>query len=168
MKNIYLIFITVLIAISTLCAQNVKKIQSPQINNNIKITTTGNVNIKSTTLYYYDSIGVKVPKNNTVNLNQAVRLLLVVKPNSWFQKDSIVSIGASEKIVTNAGVKVLEEKDLFASFTDINAVDAEYISLKAVITGMTKKIPYFKVSFTVWDKWGKGKIMGTYILKINQ
>lgn len=99
-------------------------------------------------------------------LNQNVNMMVQIDRGGWVERDGIVSIGASEKIITNTGNTILNEPDLFATLTDISADDAQYITLKAVITSMTKKISYFLVTFTIWDKWGSGKITGSYKLKI--
>jgi hypothetical protein len=168
MKNIVLILFSFCLFYNSIIAQTDRKRSNPKFKNNITIKTTGGVKIVNAGLYYADSIQIAVPNNNTVALSQNVSLVLVLEKGTWLQKDGIVSIGASEKIVTNTGVVVLNNDDLFKNFTNISADDADYITLKAVITSMIKKIPYFVVHFTVWDKWGKGKITGSYRLRIKQ
>jgi hypothetical protein len=157
----------ILFALHSVSAQETNKAVTPKIKNNIKITATNGVVVNYAGLYFEDYT-TPVPENNTVALKQHVYLILELKPNSWIQRDSIVSIGASEKILTNTGALVLQETDLFSKLTNIKATDAEYITLKAVITANDRNFPYFLVHFSVWDKWGKGKITGSYKLNMTK
>ena len=128
------------------------------------MTTTGGIKLVKAYLFYDDQS--KVPAGNTAKLNQQVNMLLKVAPDGWAEKDGNVQIGAYEKITTNTGQKILEEKDLFATLDSISPADAQFITLKAVITSMTKKFSYFQVSFRVWDKQGTAEIKGSYHLYI--
>jgi hypothetical protein len=138
--------------------------KAPEISNGIKINTTANIKIVTAYLYYDG--GKPVPDSNRASLGQNVNLLVQVERGSWIEKEGKVSIGASEKIATNTGAVILNEADLFENLKDISAEDAQYVTLKAVITSMTKKFNFFLVSFVIWDKWGTGKITGSYRLKI--
>ncbi len=51
--------------------------------------------------------------------------------DGWKEQDGKVSIGAAEKIETNDGEVILDEKDLFAAMPVINADDAKFITLTA-------------------------------------
>jgi hypothetical protein len=137
---------------------------APRISNGIKMNATGNIKIVKAYLYYDG--GKPVPDSNRASLGQNVNLLVQVERGGWVEKEGKVSIGASEKIATNTGAVILNEADLFENLKDISAEDAQYVTLKAVITSMTKKFNFFLVSFVIWDKWGTGKITGSYRLKI--
>lgn len=163
MKSLLFTALSFLLA-GAVSAQKTTPAPKPKISNGIKLTISKGIELKTAYLFYDD--GRKVSDSNTASLNQKVNLMVQVKRGGWVEKEGIVSIGASEKISTNTGLTVLDEPDLFATLTDISAEDAQYITLKAVITSMTKKYSYFQVSFTIWDKWGTGKITGSYRLKI--
>lgn len=145
-------------------AQNDKNPSEAIIENGIKLNFSKGIEVITAYLYYDDN--TKVPESNIASVNQNVNMLVQIKRCGWVEKEGKVSVGASEKINTNTGLTILDEADLFKSLTDITAEDAQYITLKAVITSMTKKYDYFVVIFSIWDKWGTGKISGSYRLKI--
>ena len=145
-------------------AQKTTTLANPKISNGIKLTLSKGIELKAAYLFYDD--GKKMTDSNIAALNQNVNMMIQINRGGWIEKEEKVSIGASEKILTNTGLTILDEADLFATLTDISADDAQYITLKAVITSMTKKYSFFLVRFTIWDKWGTGKITGSYRLKI--
>jgi hypothetical protein len=145
-------------------AQDAKMAVIPEISNGIELKLSEGIQLVKAYLFFDD--GKKLSDSNFAELKQKVNLLVQVQPGSWTEKDGKVSIGASEKITTPSGGEVLNEADLFATITDINAVDAQYITLKAIITSMVRKFDYFLVNFTIWDKWGSGIISGSYKLRI--
>ena len=106
MKNIALSLFSLFLFYNTVNAQTNRKRSNPKFKNNITIKTTSGFKIVDAGLYYTDSIQIAVPNNNTVALSQNVSLILILEKDTWFQKDGIVSIGASEKIVTNTGIVV--------------------------------------------------------------
>lgn len=136
----------------------------PKISNGINLNLGKGIKLVKAYLFYDG--GARVADSNLADLGQNVNMLIQIEKGGWVEKDQKVSIGASEKISTNTGAMILNEADLFAKFADISAEDAQYITLKAVITSQTKKFEFFLVSFTIWDKWGSGKITGSYKLKI--
>jgi hypothetical protein len=164
MKIVLLCLGLVFSCCSMLTAQKTNTSAKPKISNGIKLTLSKGIQLKTAYLFYDG--GARVPDSNTASINQNVNMLIQIERGGWQEKEGKVSIGAAEKIVTNTGLKILEEADLFATLTDISAEDAQYVTLKAVITSMTKKFGFFIVSFTIWDKWGTGKITGSYRLKI--
>jgi hypothetical protein len=145
-------------------AQKTAIAEPPKISNGIKINASAG--IKLTKAYLFYDGGTRVSDSNKASLNQNVNILVQIERGGWTEREGKVTIGASEKILTNTGLKILDEKDLFATLADISADDAQYVTLKAVITSMKRKFGYFLVSFTIWDKWGPGKITGSYRLYI--
>ena len=137
---------------------------APVIRNGIKLKLSKELKLVKAYLFYDG--GARVSDSNMADLNQHVNMMIEIKRFGWVEKNGIVSIGASEKITTNLGAVILNDPDLFAKLKDINADDAQYITLKAVITSTNKKIEFFTVNFTAWDKWGTGKINGSYRFKI--
>ena len=164
MRKIILAVATIFFGTGLVVAQGAVPASVVKISNAIKLKLS--VGVKLKTAYLFFDGGKRVPESNMADLNQNVNMMVQIDRGGWVERDGIVSIGASEKIITNTGNTILNEPDLFATLTDISADDAQYITLKAVITSMTKKISYFLVTFTIWDKWGSGKITGSYKLKI--
>lgn len=158
--------ILIILLLSSYAFNKKNNAQKPVLKNGIKITENTGIKIKEAALYLKDY--TPLLESNTVKLNELVILDIELEPDNWTQKDSIVSIGASEKIVTTKGATVLNSEDLFANFKNIKASDAQYLTLKATITENKNEISDFIVYFTVWDKWGKGKFSGNYKLKISK
>lgn len=132
--------------------------------NNIEIEAKG-VEVEKAYLVFED--GSNVPQDNIVDFSQPVRIVLVIK-KGWKETDGKVKLGASEKIEVESGEVLLDEKDLFAKYSEegISAKDAEFITLSAKVTLMKTITPLttFYVSFRVWDKSGEGYIQGMYKL----
>ena len=104
-----------------------------------------------------------VPSDNKVEIGQRVRLRLIL--SGWQPVNGKVALGASEKIATDEGQVVLDEKDLFANLTEgADPKDAGVITLSAVITRVDKLFKYFEVSFKVWDKNSSDNATGSYRL----
>ena len=104
-----------------------------------------------------------VPADNKVEIGQNVRLRLII--SGWKPVNGRVALGASEKISTDDGQVVLDEKDLFANLTDgADLKDAGVITLSAVISRVDKLFKYFEVSFKVWDKNSSDNASGFYRL----
>ena len=109
--------------------------------------------------------GSLVPADNKVGVGQEVGLRLIVK--GWKEENGRVYPGTSEKVMTSDGAVLLDEPDLFNSYTDgVTAKDAEIITITAVITKLDKLYDHFLVSFRVWDKKGDGEVSGSYKLYI--
>lgn len=138
---------------------NVTESKPNRAANSITFNESGGVKLKRAFLMFDD--GRVVPTGNKAMIGEQVNLLLIVE--GWEEKDGKVYLGASEKITSAEGAVVLDEKDLFATFQDgIAPVDAQTITLSAVITGQRQATDHYKVSFRVWDKTGKGEITGSY------
>lgn len=135
-----------------------------QIKNGIKLTATGGVVVDKAYLLFED--GSSVAAGNQVEVNQKILLVLEIQ-KGWVAVDDNVQIGGKEIITTSSGDLVIKSEDFFANLKTISVEDSKYITLKAVITNQTKYYPYFVVKFEVWDKQGKGKIIGSYRFKTN-
>jgi hypothetical protein len=136
---------------------------SSKIRNGIELNSKGGMKVSQAFLLFED--GTLVPSTNEAKVNQEVNLRLIIE-NGFTQNNGMVEIGASEKIETNTGETLLDEKDLFRNLGEIEAARAEALTLKAVITRLDKLYDYFLVSFRVWDKKGNGEVTGSYKLYI--
>ena len=128
--------------------------------NNIKVESKG-VKVEQAFLMFDDD--KLVPSDNKVEIGQRVRLRLIL--SGWEPVNGKVALGASEKIATDEGQVVLDEKDLFANLTEgADPKDAGVITLSAVITRVDKLFKYFEVSYKVWDKNSSDNATGSYRL----
>lgn len=143
-------------------AKTTSGVISSKIRNGIDIKATGSLKVKQAFLLYED--GTLVPETNVTAVNQPVNIRLMVE--GFTESDGKVEIGASEKIETNTGQVVLDEKDLFADLGAIEAERAKLLTLKATITRIDQLYDYFVVSFRIWDKKGEGSVMGSYRLQV--
>jgi hypothetical protein len=134
-----------------------------RLSNEIALQPDG-VKVDKAYLVFED--GSRVPDGNIVDFSKAVKLVLIID-KGWKETDGKVMLGASEKIEVESGEILLDEKDLFAAYTDgINATDAKTISLTArvTLTREIKPLTTFIVSFRVWDKNSNAFIQGQYKL----
>ena len=164
MKKYTLIILLFVFYSGMAAAQHTDPADVRKISNGIKLKLTDGIKLIKAYLFYDG--GTRVPDSNLANVNQNVNMMIQLQRFGWVEKDGKVSIGASEKVTTSLGAVILNEPDLFSTLTDISAEDAQYVTLKAIITSTTKTIKYFTVSFVVYDKWGPGKITGSYRFKI--
>jgi hypothetical protein len=133
-----------------------------KIRNNIQLKTK-DVIVSQAFLMYAD--GSLVPQSNETTVNRAVKIRFVVD-EGWVENNGRVSLGAAEKIQTNDGRVILDEKDLFRNSKHIDANDSHFITLTANVSKMEKSYEYLTVSFRVWDKNGSGEITGNYRLYV--
>jgi hypothetical protein len=144
-----------------------KKVAVPsplsKIRNGIEIHTKGNLEVSQAFLLFDD--GSLVPASNQAGVNQNINLRLIIE-NGFTESNGKVEIGASEKIETNTGQLLLDERDLFKDLGEIEAARAKMLTLNAVITRLDRLYDYFLVTFRVWDKKGNGEINGSYKLYI--
>ena len=134
-----------------------------KIRNGIELQSKGNLNVSQAFLLFDD--GSLVPSSNQANVNQQVNLRLIIE-EGFTESNGKVEIGAAEKIETNTGQVLLDEKDLFHDLGEIEPERAKMLTLNAVITRLDKLYDYFVVSFRVWDKKGDNEITGSYKLYI--
>ncbi|MFN2457508.1 MAG: hypothetical protein ABR502_04845 [Chitinophagaceae bacterium] len=139
-----------------------KNNRNAKIRNDIQLNAK-DVKVSQAFLLYED--GTLVPATNETNVNEPVKLRLVID-EGWKQNAGKVSLGASERIETNDGLLVLDEKDLFKDIASIDTSDAHFVTLTANISRVDKLYDYFLVSFRVWDKNSTGEINGSYKLYI--
>ncbi len=129
-----------------------------KIRNQISLKSSG-VTVQQAFLMFED--GKLMPQDNKVEIGQKVLMRLIIK--GWKEVNGKVFLGAAEKIATDEGQTVLDEKDLFANYTEgISPTDAATITLTAVITRVDKLFNHFEISFKVWDKNSTDNITGSY------
>ena len=74
-------------------------------------------------------------------------------------------VDAEERITTNDGKQLLDQKNLFSDYADgLSSEDAKTISVSARITAIDKLYDYFTVTFRVWDKLSQHDVAGSYKL----
>ncbi len=140
-----------------------KEENKTQVLNDIAVGTSGDVEVYRAFLSYES--GDLVPSSNTTSLGKPIYLNLNIT-KGWKEENGEVSLGASERISTDNGTVILDEADLFRSYTSLRADDAKFVRLKAVINNMSGPIKYFVVDYKVWDKNGDGVITGSYKFSI--
>ena len=138
----------------------VTTIPSTTFDNGIKIKIKG-FKVKSAALYFDDNS--KVPEDNLVEVDQRINMLINIE-SGWKTINEKVFPGGSGIIKLNSGYEVLRSDDLFKAYdeTGVSPQDAEYITLKAIITKLDDKKKYIIVTFRVWDKKGTSEINGSY------
>ncbi|MEP7237799.1 MAG: hypothetical protein ABI685_08045 [Ferruginibacter sp.] len=138
----------------------------PVILNNISIIATGGFEIDSAYLNYED--GTPVLTGNITQLDRKIVMWIIIK-KGWKDMNGKINIGASESILSDKAVVILENLQLFPAGSDEGTLeDGRYVSLNAVITKLDDAIPYFTAKFKVWDKNGTGKISGSYIFAVKE
>ena len=136
-----------------------------KILNNIIVHESGGLKVARAFLSFED--GSLVPKTNRTELGKPVYLNLLVK-SGWKVDNGMVSIDASEKIVSDAGELVLDATNLFKASRAIQEKNSGNIYLKAVITKTRTEINYFIINYLVWDKLGHGEIKDSYRLFVDE
>lgn len=131
-----------------------------KIKNNIELEEHG-IKVEQAFLLFEDN--TLVPESNETTVGKKILLRLILK-DGFKEKDGKVFPGASEKIETNSGEVVLDEKDLFASYdsTGVPEDDAKYLTLSAIITKLDKLYDYFVVKFKIWDKNSEAYVSGSF------
>ena len=136
---------------------------SAKIRNGIQLKANG-LKVEQAFLAYED--GSLVSNENKIDVNQKVVLRLIM--DGWKEENGKVMIGATEKLTTSKGQTILDTEDMFGAYPDgVDAKDAKYITLSAVITRLDQLYDYFLVEFRVWDKKGGGDVTGSYKLYLN-
>jgi len=131
-----------------------------KIRNGIQLKANG-LKVEQAFLSYED--GSLVSNENKIDVNQKVVMRLIM--DGWKEENGKVMIGATEKITTSKGQTILDTEDLFGAYPDgVDAKDAKYITLSAVITRLDELYDHFLVEFRVWDKKGGGEVTGSYKL----
>ncbi|MCU0375293.1 MAG: hypothetical protein MUF24_08300 [Chitinophagaceae bacterium] len=104
---------------------------------------------------------------NTAKLNERVILTLELD-TGWTKIGGKSYIGAYEQILDAEGTVILDTEDLFAAYDKegLGADVALNINLSAIIDSIQPGLNEFTVRFKVWDKRGKGVILGSFKLII--
>ena len=133
---------------------------SSKIRNGIQLKANG-LKVEQAFLTYED--GSLVSSENKIDVNQKVVMRLIM--DGWKEENGKVMIGATEKLTTSEGQTILDTEDLFGAYPEgVDAKDAKYITLSAVITRLDELYDHFLVEFRVWDKKGGGDVTGSYKL----
>jgi hypothetical protein len=131
-----------------------------KIRNGIELKENG---LKAEQAFLVFEDGKLIPPDNKVEIGQWVGLRLLL--DGWQKKEGKVFADAEEQITANDGKQLLDEKNLFKTYTDgLSAEDAKIITLSARITAIDKLYDYFTVGFRVWDKQNQNEISGSYKL----
>lgn len=133
--------------------------EGPKVNNGIQLASTG-VRLKTAYLSKNDE---SVPDDNTIAFDGPVKIHFEFD-SAWTNENGKVFLGASEKIVQDNGVIIIDEQDVFAKYPDgVPYEDAKYVNLTAKLT-LKEGSPKVSVTvyFRIWDKKGTGSIEGSY------
>lgn len=135
------------------------------IKNDIELEAAG---VKVKEVYLLDA-DKNLLTDNVTGIGE--KIYAVIKLDTgWVKENGKSFIGASERISTSAGRVIIDAEDIFKDYeaTGISAVDAEVISLSAVITQADTGLENFVVQFRVWDKKGKGEVKGKYKFRLRK
>lgn len=154
----------VLIALGCNFSTNEEPAKKPyrKIRNGVTLNTKALV-VDQAYLTFED--GSLVPEGNQVSYGQKITLHIVIR-NGWKSEDDSLSLGASQKVVTETGMTLLDNKDLFDGYGYVSAEDSKLIRLSvttAVGSGLFDK--YF-VSFKIWNKETVQEVTGKYQLNM--
>lgn len=144
------------------CELNInKETKTGKIRNGIQFKAAG---LKVEQAFLQKEEGPLLPADNKIELKEKIKLRLVL--SGWKDKDSLVSVGATQKITTSTKVVLADDGDLFAkdSINTLTLNEARYINLSVVIDGIDELYDYFLIEFRVWDKKGGGEVAGSYKL----
>lgn len=132
--------------------------------NDIELTATGGVQVNRA--YLVNEKNEKIPPGNFVSPFEKTYLSIYVD-SGWTVTEGRSYLGASQKVVTDRGVVLMDNPDLFSSMDAAGAdpKDAKIVSLSVWLKLPEKAPPAsFTVSYRVWDKKGTGSISGQYKL----
>lgn len=132
--------------------------------NGIQLDTKGSIKVQR--VYLVNSENKRIDENNFVSPNETVKMVLMID-SGWTEEAGQCYLGASQKVVTDAGVEILNEPDLFASsgVEGISPKDATVITMSVILKIPANAPPNgFNVTFRVWDKKGPAEITGRYKL----
>lgn len=166
MKNkSFFLFATVCIMCVNACNIEVKKDNKTNASSNEKIRN--GISIQENGLHVQQAFLLKddgslIDDNNKTKIGERIGLRLITE--GWKENNGVVNFDASEKIITNDGVVVIDENNLFSEAypNGIKAEDAKYLTLYARISRLDKLYDYFLVSFKVWDKATNKSFSGSY------
>ena len=134
-----------------------------KIRNAIDVSTTGYIKVEQAFLTYADN-GSFVSDSNVTTINRPVKLNLIV--SGWKGTDGKVSIDAAQKITTNEGGVVLDEKDMFKDSNPVSEKDAGYLSFQCVITSINKLFDYFLVEVIARNKDADQQVKASFKMHV--
>ena len=151
-----LLFITILFSCEV--KVNLPK-DSGKIRNGIKLNAKG-VKVEQAFLTYED--GSLVNETNTTTVNRKIKINFVVQ--GWQEQNGQVALEANEKVVTDDGDVIMDERELFSSggLKTVSAVDAQFPRLSVVVNKVNKLYDYYLVSFKLWNRNADQSIEGEY------
>lgn len=141
-----------------------KSTSTSKIRNGIKVNANG-VIVEQAFLTYDD--GSLVDETNTTGVNRKLKVNFVVK--GWKAENGKVALEANEKVTTNDGDVVMDEKQLFSNggIEAVSVEDAQYPRLSVVITQVNKLYDFYLVSFKIWNRGTEQSLEGEYKFHIN-
>lgn len=132
--------------------------------NGIQLDAKG-VKVNKAYLVTNDDRSERIGEGNFIDMKTGVKLVLLIEKGGWKETNERVWLGASMKVTTDTGEKILEQEDLFAKFGEegVSAEDAKVLALSVYLTELKADRPVsFQVTFKVWDKKGDATIEGGY------
>gem|GEM_PF-1304615 len=132
------------------------------IRNNIQTNTQGGLKIVQA--FMLRANGSLVNDSNNVKVGELIELRLLV--DGWKSKTDSITLGGSEKIVTDDGTSVVDVPDLFKDQPAIPLNKAQMIRMQATVTKQEKDYRFYKADFKVWNKGEDQSLTGTYTVNI--
>jgi len=150
------------------------KISSPEENNAIKGAVIKNdidlevTGVKLKNAYLADIDGNPMTENKA-RVGEKIYAIILLD-TGWIKENDKSFIGASERISTSEGKVIVSADDIFKDYetTGVDATDAKFIKLSAVITEGSTATNDYVVNFRVWDKKGAGEVKGKYKFTISK
>ena len=118
------------------------------IRNQIKTEATGGLVIYQAFLIHQD--GSLVGRNNSIKVGEDAELRLFLR--GWVGPDGIISIGASQNFVSDKGIILWEDADIFANSGPITVDNAEVLRLKINVGIYQPEMKYYTSEIKVWNK----------------
>lgn len=133
------------------------------IKNDIDLEVSG---VKLKNAYLVDA-NKNLLKDNVTRVGEKIYVIIEMD-TGWVKENGKSFIGAAERISTSQGGVVVDAEDIFSDYTStgLDAEDAKFISLSAIITKAIAGTEDFVVRFRVWDKKGQGEVKGSYKFKL--
>jgi hypothetical protein len=132
--------------------------------NGINLTATGGVQVNRA--FLTNEKNERIQPGNLVAPFEKTYLNIIMD-SGWIETEDRCYLGASQQVITDKGVEILNNPDLFASMdqTGASPKDAKIISLSVLLQLPANAPPAsFTVNYRVWDKKGSGAVSGSYKL----
>jgi hypothetical protein len=137
-----------------------------RIRNEIELGTIGGVKVEQAFLTYADD-GSLIDEQNITELGRKITLHLVI--DGWKADGDKAYLEASEKVTSNEGDVIFEDKNLFKEYdtTGVSLSDAKLITLNVGLKKVNKLFDFFIVDFSIWNEKASQSIKGKYKFYIN-